>query len=430
MSGEDKKITKKRNEKNSILVDRFEKIRDIIRRIYLYSSYDNEEDFNFSERKLREEKRRIREMFKENCKDNYEKNKKYVGLFYDAVIHSRNFLADVYFIKSFTDFDIILYFFILGCLNERDMSFDELLEEFEKTSYKDDDMKTHNSTLERHLKRLFKEGLIERVKDGKKFIYKIKEDFWKYFSKSEKEMILDLTTFYSEISPYKVLGYYLQETIKSELINYEYEDTYKDRYYFSGNQIHNILEEIVLYKIEKNRFVEIEKNGEKIKTCFLYRVTDTLYGREYILTREIDEDNLITDNYVIFRVDKIKKFKALKKIPKNVDEIDFGKRLKMWNCSIQMDNTRTLRLQRVEAIFYIDEKNEKELYERLLREKKWATLEKQDRGKYLFSIDLLNKKELIPWFRTFEGHVIVLDEDINNQFQKERKELLERYGIL
>lgn len=444
MSDEDKISTKKSSDKNTILVDRFDKIRDTIRRIYLYSSYDNENDFEFSERTVRKVKHRVREMFKNNCKDNYEKNKKYVGLFYDAVIHSRNFLSDVYFIKSFTDFDITLYFLILGCLNEKDMSlneilgvFEDVLDEYKNIGSKEDKDTQRNTTLDRHIKKLLKEGLIYREKQGRKYIYKIKEDFWQDFSKSEKEMILDLVTFYSEITPYKVLGHYLQETIKTELldytelIDYDDENKYRDWYYFSGNQIHNILEEIILYEIEKNKFIEvkIKKQNKKIKVCFLYRITDPVYGREFILTRAIDDNNLITDEYVIFRVDNIESVKKLKHIPKNLDEIDFNKKLKMWNCSIQKDNTKSLNLERVEAIFYIDEENDKALYERLLREKKWATLQKKDKGKYLFTIDVLNKKELIPWFRTFEGHVIVLDDYINNQFQEERKELLKRYGI-
>jgi len=434
------KVTKQCNEKNSILIDSFNKIREIVRIIYIYSSYNNNEIFNVSERKLRSEKHRIKNIFEENCKDNYEKNRKYVGLCYDAVIYSKNFLSQAYFIKNFHDFDLILYFFILEILNQGPMSMDEILDEYATISYikgkssKDDDI-VSSTTMERHLKKLLKQGLIERVKDGKRYLYKSKQEFFEDFSLGQKEAILNIANFYSEIAPYKVPGYYLQETLKSDsdimnLNYYDNEDVYKDWYYFSGNQLHSILDEIVLFNIERNRFVEIEKyEGNKIKACYLYKIIDPIHGRLYVMTRGIDENNLVTDEYIIFRVDKLKSVRALKKKPKNLDDIDLNKRLNMWNCSISPQKTRTLEEETVQAIFYIDETKDRDLYERLLREKKWATLEKIDDGKYLFTISVIETSELVPWFRTFEGHVVILNKNLNKQFQEERDKLLRRYGV-
>ena len=101
----------------------------------------------------------------------------------------------------------------------------------------------------------------------------------------------------------------------------------------------------------------------------------------------------------------------------------------MWNCSIPPHKTRSLELETVQADFYFDEIEDKHMYERLLNEKKWATLEKQSDGGYLFTIDVMDKNEMVPWFRTFEGYVVVLDEYINKKFKKERNELLKRYGV-
>lgn len=210
---------------------------------------------------------------------------------------------------------------------------------------------------------------------------------------------------------------------------YDNEDVYKDWYYFSGNQLHSILDEIVLFNIERNRFVEIDNYRVKLKVCYLYKIIDQLYGRLFVMTRGIDENNLVTDEYIIFRVDKIKSVKPLKKKPKNLADVDLNQRLNMWNCSIPPEKTRTLEEETVQAIFYIDEVNDRDLYERLLREKKWATLDKIGDGKYLFTISLIETSELIPWFRTFEGHVVVLNKEMNEQFQDERNKLLRRYGV-
>lgn len=436
MSNQKNKVTKQGNDKNSILIDNFNKIRDIVRVIYLYSSYNNKEVFNVSDRKLREEKKRIKEMFPIYCKDNYENNKKYVGLCYDAVIYSKNFLAQAYFIKTFTDLDLMLYFFILGTLNMHPMCIESILDEYEKFIYNKDSYKSPGcSTLDRHIKRLLEDGLIDRIKNGKKFLYKTKKEFFKEFSLDQKEAILNTVIFYSEITPYKVPGHYLQETLKSDseimsLNYYDNKNIYSNWYYFSGNHIHNILDEIVLFDIEKYRFIKVIKNdGINIKVCYLYKIMDPKYGRLFALTREINDDNLITDNHIILRVDRIEKVVPLKKKPKNVNQIDFDHRLKMWNCSIPPHKTRSLELETVQAVFYFDEIEDKHMYERLLNEKKWATLEKQSDGGYLFTIDVMDKNEMVPWFRTFEGYVVVLDEYINKKFKKERNELLKRYGV-
>lgn len=424
---------KKYDENKSVLIDKFNKIRDIIRIIYLYSSYNNNEVFKVSERTLRNEKRIIKNIFEENCKETYEKRKKYVGLCYDAVIHSKNFLSQAYFIRNFHDYDFILYFFILEVLNESHASMDDIIEKYENASGTSDDEENTASetTIERNLKRLLDEGLIDRVKDGKKFLYKSKSDFFEDFTLEEKELILNIAIFLSEITPYKVPGYYLQETIKSdsEIMNlnyYDNEGVYRDWYYFPGNQIHSILDEIMLFDIEENRFVEIENEVVIQKACYLYRVIDPIYGRLYVMTRGIDENNLVTDEHIIFRVDKVKRVTPLGKQPDNLYEIDFNNRLKMWNCSIPPDKTRTLETKTVQAIFYIDDE---QVYERLLREKKWGTLEEISEGKYLFTIDVMEPKELIPWFRMFEGYVVILDEELNQQFRNERDELLKRYGV-
>ena len=47
----------------------------------------------------------------------------------------------------------------------------------------------------------------------------------------------------------------------------------------------------------------------------------------------------------------------------------------------------------------------------------------------MFTINVIETSELVPWFRTFEGHVVILNKDLNEKFQRERNELLRRYGV-
>lgn len=438
MSSSEEKVVKIIGNKKNILINNFNKIRDIIRIIYLYSSYNNQEIFNVSSRKLREEKLRIKNIFDENCKDSYENSKKYFGLCYNSVIHSKNFLSKIYFIKTFTDLDFILYFFILEALNNGELSIEELLAKYEEMSVEGDGTifrEATSSTMERHLKAMVDNGFIERIKSGKRYLYRNTEDFFEGFDRKEKEDMLNLVRFFSEITPYKAYGHYLQEVIKSdveimELDYYDNEKSYLDWYYFSGNHIHNILDEIMLYDIEENKFVEIENDDIKEKVCYLYKILDPVYGRMYVLTKGIDENNIVTDEYIIFRVDRIKSVKKLKKKPKLKKGDKDVSRIKMWNCAIPRDRVVSLETDTVEALFFIDENEDRQVYERLMTEKKWASVVKEDEGRYRFKIDVLDKKELIPWFRTFEGYVVVLDEEINRKFEAERGELLKRYGVL
>ena len=411
---------------HKVLINNYNKTRNITRTIYLYGIYNNEKMYGVSQRKLSNEKARVKALYKDNYKSEYYKNRKYIGLVYDKICHTKNFLANSYFIKTFTRQDFILYFSILQILNDKPNSIEEILFEFDKKRCEVDTIS--KSTFDRKINEMQKEGILQKIQKGNKFLYKLEEEFFGDFSKEERKKILYATMFFNGITSYKVPGYYLLETLKnySEINENDFYDNnsnYTDWFSYTHSFIQNILDEIILFEIEENKCVKIINSNMECDFYYTNPIIDNNYGRIYVMGKVI-ENNKITDKDIIFRLDRIKETKLLKKV-ETTENISIKDR-KMW-CSSFNPNIEDIKYEKVEAIFYIDEEEKYYLVDDIKREKKWGVFEKIEENKFLFSIEVSDPMEMLPWFRSYEGYVVVLHEKIRNILKNEREKLLEMY---
>ena len=156
-----------------MLINNYNKIRNITRTVYLYGIYNNRQMYPVSDRKLSNEKLRIKHLYKNHYKSEFYNNKKYIGLFYDKVYYSRNFMAKSYFIKTFTNDDFILYFSLLEILSDEPRDIDDILDEFYNKRY--DGEIISKSTFIRKINELNKEDIIQKVLRTNKYYYKLKE---------------------------------------------------------------------------------------------------------------------------------------------------------------------------------------------------------------------------------------------------------------
>ena len=415
------------SKQQKMLINNYNKIRNITRTVYLYGIYNNRQMYPVSDRKLSNEKLRIKHLYKNHYKSEFYNNKKYIGLFYDKVYYSRNFMAKSYFIKTFTNDDFILYFSLLEILSDEPRDIDDILDEF--YNKRDDGEIISKSTFIRKINELNKEDIIQKVLITNKYYYKLKEEFFKDFSTREKQDLLHMVMFFVGITPYKVPGYYLMETLKNYSdVNfnnyYDDENSYLEWFSYENNCVPNILDEIVLYDIEKNKAVKIINDKMECDFFYQYKITDNTYGRIYVLGKII-KDNKVTDRDIIFRLDRIEKVIPLK-TSFTIDKIKVND-LKIWNASLD-PYREEIKLEKVQAIFYIDEEEKYYLIEKINMEKQWGTFERIAENKFLFTIEVSDSMEMIPWFRSYEGYVVVLNDKIRDILIEEREEMIKVYS--
>ena len=61
-------------------------------------------------------------------------------------------------------------------------------------------------------------------------------------------------------------------------------------------------------------------------------------------------------------------------------------------------------------------------------EKQWGTFERIAENKFLFTIEVSDVMEMIPWFRSYEGYVVVLNDKIRDILIEEREEMIKVYS--
>ena len=207
---------------------------------------------------------------------------------------------------------------------------------------------------------------------------------------------------------------------------YDDENSYLEWFSYENNCVPNILDEIVLYDIEKNKAVKIVNDNMECDFFYQYKITDNTYGRIYVLGKII-KDNKITDRDIIFRLDRIEKVIPLKiKTSFTIDKIKVND-LKMWNASLD-PYREEIKLEKVQAIFYIDEEDKYYLIEKINMEKQWGTFERIAENKFLFTIEVSDVMEMIPWFRSYEGYVVVLNDKIRDILADERDTMIKVYS--
>ena len=88
---------------------------------------------------------------------------------------------------------------------------------------------------------------------------------------------------------------------------------------------------------------------------------------------------------------------------------------KSW-CS-SFDNNKK-HLITVEIDFYFSEISQVHILNRLKKEQKWGVLQRLANDHYLFSIDVLDPNELIPWIRSFANFAKVRPAPQHQLFEK------------
>ncbi len=384
----------------SELIKNFDKTRDYMRDFFVFG-YKTRSDFQLkSPRTYDNEKRRIESWLGDLIQFDTTKKGKQVSISLDSRQLSTNPLYKAYKSKSFTNNDIKLHFFLLDLLNGSEpLSVDDITDLICNT-YKE---YFEPQTIRLKLREYVSEGIISQTKCGKAYQYKLSEMFPDTLCSRYKDFP-EMLGFFSEVAPFGVVGSFLMDQLNLK----------NGTFIFKHPFIVHTLEDNILLQlikaIDEKRVVEIVNFSKKLKQTIIRATPLKIYvstqtGRRYVVMYLP-----FTKRFTAFRLDNIKSVKALE-TDDNFDEYTnnlhknapmcWGVSFGTVRCSEQSESFR--------MILHIDEKNERDVLERLLREKRNGMVERIDKNTFAYSTSIFDTNEMMNWVKTFIGRIVSLE---------------------
>ncbi len=404
----------------SELIKNFNKIRDYMRDFYVYGFKSRDDYTKKSARSYDDEKRRIESWLGDYMKFRQNADGKNVFLSIDSRGSRHNPLYKAWKTKSFTDGDIALHFIIMDILADgQELSLvdiasqvDEYLAAFENARVFD------ASTIRKKLNEYVKEGLLVSRKNGKALLYRRTEAF---------EMpSIDALDFFSETAPCGVIGSFLEDRTD------EIADCFAFKHHYITGAMDSEVLCMILEAIHEKRNITIELMNRKKD-----RVTETNVvplrimvsvqsGRQYMMAY-----NPHFKRISAYRLDNVVAVRS-GETANRFDELRLklnGMQQHMWG--VATDSPSGNRMEHIEfTVQYSD--GEQHIPRRLEREKRIGQLEYIDEHKCLFSADVYDASELIPWIRTFICRITdisISNRTLEIQFKEDLRTMYEMYGL-
>lgn len=412
----------------SELIKSFERIRDYMREFFVYGFKSREEYSSKSTRSYDNERRRLESWLGDFMSFRQGENGKNVFITLDARDVERNPLFKAFRARSFTDKDLILYFYVLDILQlMADLSASEIHEKIMESylhpvgSELDFDL----STLRKKLKEFELLGLIRSTKSGNRLLYSL-------IKEPELDAILDscfwdTLDFFSEEAPLGVIGSYIvdrSETLANPLaVGISSGDrpripiSYKHHYILDALDSEILLELITAIREHKvAEITAVSRRGKEFTWNMLpIRIfVSTQQGRYYVLgyrRRINDFDSL--------RIDSIHSVKLGEAVT-DYDEIiekyrDFRKHL--WGVAFNRLN----KIRHVEMDVQVND-DEAYIIDRLRREARCGKVLQVNKDTWRYAADVYDTLEMLPWIRTFTGRITRLissDGELEEQFYED-----------
>ena len=198
------------------LIKSFSRIRDYMREFFVFGFKSRDEYSLKSARSYDNERRRVESWLGEYMSFGQTETGKRVFLSMDSRDIERNPLIRAFRTQSFTDLDIVLYFYILDILGDGSAySVPELMESIEERYLRklESDQVFDVSTLRKKMKEFEELGLVTGEKSGNKMRYRRTES-------SASQMpagggLREAVEFFSEEAPLGVIGSYIGDLLET-----------------------------------------------------------------------------------------------------------------------------------------------------------------------------------------------------------------------
>lgn len=382
------------------LIKNLDNLRDMLRNFFVFGDVSRSEKSRLSARSYDNELRRIKSWLSGIVKSRPVKGEKSFCISVDPSSVSCNPFYTAFKAKTFTDTDVNLHFLILYLLNGHELTLNQLSSEIDQLT------ETTNfdvQTLRLKLREYMELGLVEYRKNNKTYIYSLADTkLNSYLQKTEG--VGEAIKFFSETALFPVIGSYIIDKLDISSTNIS----------FRHNYIANCLDDIVLLEIIKamkdNSSIEIINKSVRTAVNSKYEIfplkifVSKNTGRRYLIG--FSEN---ANKFPVTRLDYICKIKKLGKC-ENAEEFrkSFDSAVKnAWGTSIFKKG----RLESVEMLLKIDEKLEKHILTRLKQEARGGVITKINPNMFSFSVQVYDSMELLPWVKTFIGHIVKLKGD-------------------
>lgn len=396
----------------SELIKNFNRIRSYIRSFYVYGFLHRNEYEQKSARSYDNERRRIESWLGEYMTFGRDSEGRRFFISVDSRSITHNPLYRAFRTKSFTDKDITLHFHILDILSDNgEHSINSIMDELtERLLEYENDSLPDESTLRKKLAEYISLGLIERVKhENEKSICYILMNY-----------DTDLATwgnaieFFSEASPLGVIGSFVNDKIKKHPAIFRFK-----HHYILDALDSEILCGMFTGMTEK-RIITLKSNRPDVRIIPLKLYIGTQTGRQYLLGRSEE-----THKFCFFRLDLITGLEINEPFNDIPEESISEFCSHVWGVSTGIDESITS----IKMTVYVGE-GEEHIIQRLEREKRCGTVERLDDTHYVFTAEVFDAIEMLPFIRTFIGRITDLqcsDERVIERFKNDIDALMRMY---
>jgi hypothetical protein len=406
------------------LIKSFEKIRDFTRDFFIYGFKARNDFDSLSPRSYDNERRRIESYLSGLVVKNRDKRGMTLSISSNTVAKTSNPLFKLWQTKSFTKRDCYLNFVLLDILSVHEsLSISQIVEIIgsDYTTESMEDMIIDAMTVRNKLNEYTKLGILKSQKKGKALNYSMAENPLKLIDTDTKHSLNTALAYYKNILPGGFIGHSSSS---------EDEEPFIYRQIFFAQILDDELLLKLLQAANEKRFVTIisrSKNYRETKNVLLPLkvLSNTKTGRRYIAVCSKPKMK-----YSTIRLDYIKEV-ILGEVCNEYDTIkeEHNKRLQSSFSIIHQthQNLHTLRM-----VLYIDEKSEKFVLERLIREGKHGVVSKLEDNTFEYKIEVSDTLEMVPWLRTFIGRIIEIEgseKKIIGQFKKDIEALASMYNL-
>lgn len=432
------------NEYNHFIKD-YETIRGILKEFFIYGCYNKEQLIKFERikgKKYDNESRRIRYFInKINLIENRINGKKIINFKYDRYDNIGNFLIKSFKTKTFNSQDINLHFFILQILSreQKELSINEIMLIIQEEVFHEcNDDEISYRMLRDKLNELIMLGMIQ-LTESNPIKYKLAPNVLEEFSVDELNNLHQILYLFRNISPITVPAYFAQDTIKNYLVYYQGDDCLtKDVFLFKHTFLQNISNDEVIHDLlsamrnqNEVEFIYSDMSQIAIRAIPMKIIYDQHYGRQFIFcfNQEVKKPQT-------YRIDRIGRVKVLTENTFESKDYKCYETLinKSWSMTQLNDlidpmNANTIS---IEIDFIIDDGKEY-IFQQLLSERRQGVITEISKTHWLYSIDVINPLEMIPWIRSYceYAHVRKSEEhDIAERIKDDWQEVLKAYGVI
>ncbi|SHO49162.1 WYL domain-containing protein [Anaerocolumna xylanovorans] len=402
------------------LIRNFDKIRDYMRDFYIYGFKSRSDFTHKSARTYDNEKRRIESYIGEYMKWEYTKSGKNLFISMDCSKVPVNPLYAAWKSKAFTNNDIMLHFYILDALKNKEIfSIDKLTDVICKRSDQIFDIQTvRNKCNEYHTL-----GLIAAKKQGKSLYYSLSPDNFEHML-TMAPGLSDAVKFFQGATAFGEIGSFIMDN--QNTLN----GLFSFKHYYAAHTLEDAILLDLLSAIRNGQAIEFlnyNESGTRISTLdgiplkiFISAAT----GRRYLCVYKTR-----TKRFFNYRLDHIKAVKTLgfcndtkkhyENLMKNLPNI--------WGVGFGGES----RMEIVCMKLSINEETEAYILERIVREGHDGELIRLEPNVFLYTKEMFDSNDISPWLKTFTGRIIQLEgtnQIVIDRFYKDIKRMKEMYG--